>query len=102
MRTPEQVANFARQHLREILHMSGEVLYSAASTLRPGEVYLLGHNPGGDARNHDLPQVGRSLDNLPRKKTNSYLQSWNGRAAGQAPLQRRVIWLLEHLGLDPG
>lgn len=48
-----------------------------------------------------LKTVGGSLDELPTKNTNSYLQSWNGRAAGQAPLQRRVIWLLERLGLDP-
>lgn len=101
MRTVEHFANFAREHLREILHESGEVLYSAASTLRPGEVYLIGHNPGGDAKNRDLPKIGRSLDDLPNKKTNSYLQSWNGRAAGKAPLQRRVRWLLESLGLDP-
>jgi hypothetical protein len=101
MRAAKQVATFARWHLREILNLSGEVLYSAASTLRPGEVYLLGHNPGGSARDDRLPRVGASLDGLPKKRTNSYLQSWNGRVPSQAPLQRRVIWLLERLGFNP-
>ena len=102
MRTSKQVARFAHQQLSPMLHLSGEVLYSAASTLRPGEVYLLGHNPGGDARNPNLPTVGGSLDELPTKTINSYLDTlWGGRWEGQAPLQRRVIWLLERLGLDP-
>lgn len=101
MRTPEQFVNASRKHLRDILRMSGVVLYSAASTLRPGDVYLLGHNPGGDAENTRVKTVGGSLDELPTTNTNSYLQSWNERAAGEAPLQLRVIWLLERLGFDP-
>jgi hypothetical protein len=101
MRIVHQFANFAREHLRDILWDSGEVLYSAASTLRPGEVYLLGHNPGGDLSDPTLPRVGWSLDELPKKESNSYFVSWNGREAGEAPLQRRVRWLLEGLGLDP-
>jgi hypothetical protein len=81
------IGPLAHQHLRPMLRLSGEVLYSAASTLRPGEVYLLGHNPGGDARNRDLPTVGSSLDDLPTKTINSYLDTlWNGRAEGRAPL----------------
>src|SRR4051794_20337564 len=83
--------------------MSGEVLYSTGATLRPGLVYLLGHNPGGDCNNPLLPTIGRSLDALPAKTLNSYLDtSWSGRRAiAESPLQQRVVWLLSRLGLDP-
>lgn len=107
MRTVDQFVNAAHDHLKDtgVLDLSGEVLYSAAFTLRPGPVYLLGHNPGGDDQNVDLPTVGASLDDLPNKEWNSYVDTqWTGRggfiyAVGQAPLQLRVKWLLENLGL---
>jgi hypothetical protein len=109
MRIVEQFVKSARAHLKgkEVLNLSGEVLYSAASTLRPGPVYLLGHNPGGDDQNVELPSVGASLDDLPNKTWNSYVDTqWTGRAGikyavGKAPLQLRVKWLLENLGLVP-
>lgn len=96
--TPQQLADFASEQLQSILHMSGEVLYSESSTLRPGRVYLLGHNPGGDAMSPRLPTVGSSVAELPTKTFNSYLDTtWEGRAL----LQPRVVWLLKQLGLDP-
>ena len=102
MQTVDQVVNFARANLGTILPLSGEVLYSAASTLRPGEVYLLGHNPGGDDKDPTLPTVGRSLDELPTKTWNSYTDtSWNGYEVGEAPLQLRVKCLLERLEQRP-
>lgn len=82
MRTVDQFVNSARTHLKgkDVLNLSGEVLYSAASTLRPGPVYLLGHNPGGDDQNVDLPNLGASLDDLPNKTWNSYVDTqWAGR-----------------------
>jgi hypothetical protein len=109
MQTVAQFVNSAREHLKDkdVLHLSGEVLYSAASTLRPGPVYLLGHNPGGNDQNVDLPTVDSSLDDLPSKTWNSYIDTaWSGRggltyAVGEAPLQLRVKWLLKNLGLPP-
>jgi hypothetical protein len=109
MKTIRQFVRSAREHLKDkhILDASGEVLYSAVSTLRPGVVYLLGHNPGGDERNTDLPNVGSSLEELPNKTWNSYTDTqWTGRggikyAVGEAPLQLRVMWLLQKLGLNP-
>lgn len=96
--TPQELSTFSEKQLKDILSMSGEVLYSGAATLRQGDVYLLGHNPGGDANSSHLPTVARSLRELPTKRINSYLDTkWTGRAT----LQRRVIWLLERLGLNP-
>jgi hypothetical protein len=80
MTASETLRDIGRDHLRSILHMSGEVLYSSGATLRPGPVYLLGHNPGGDANNRSLLSVGDSLDDLPAKMVNSYLDTrWSGR-----------------------
>lgn len=103
MTAAEQLAVVGRKHLQSILRMSGQVLYSAASTLRPGPSYLLGHNPGGDANNRALLTVGGSLDDLPANTINSYLDTrWSGRLSiGSSPLQQRVKWLLSELGVDP-
>ena len=98
----ERFASDARRHLRQIARLSGEVIYSSAATLTLGPLYLLGHNPGGSPDNNDLPTIGRSLHKLPTRTTNSYLDyCWNGRPPGGSPLQVRVRWLLEQLGLDP-
>jgi hypothetical protein len=103
----EALARFARRHLRDILTLSGHVLYSSADTLRPGDVYLLGHNPGGSPEHQVEATAGSSLEALPAKTLNNYFdEAWtmaSGRsfAVGAAPLQRRVKWLLEALGLEP-
>ena len=73
------------------------------------EFYLLGHNPGGSPEAQAEATVEASLASLPTKTLNNYLdEAWttaSGRRfdVGAAPLQRRVIWLLEALGLQsPG
>ncbi len=90
----------AQKHLAPILDRSGSILYSAANTLRPGSIYLLGLNPGGDPTKHQT--VRQTLETLPSRVTNAYLdERWERRQhPGQAPLQRRVQWLTHQLGLD--
>lgn len=45
------VADFAGKNLdAQLRRKSGEILYSGAATMRPGRVYLLGHNPGDVVR----------------------------------------------------
>jgi len=90
----------ARKQLAPIIDRSGSVLYSAQSTLRPGKLYLLGLNPGGDPTRHHT--IGEDLDQLPHRKRNAYIhESWERhREAGRAPLQQRVQWLMRKLGQD--
>ena len=97
----------ARGHLSPILSRSGNILYSSAATLRPGTLYLLGLNPGGDPNDarHREQTIGSVLDALPAKRDNEYLDvSWRERGdrkpPGQSKLQRRVQWLSEMLGVD--
>ncbi len=106
--SPCAFVDFARGQLRDLLDVSGQVLYSGASTLRKGEVYLLGLNPGGDPNNPALMTIRQSLDGLVsddltasgvlKSEWNSYVHAtWKGRDT----LQRRILWLLAQLGLDP-
>jgi hypothetical protein len=97
----EAFVAFAREQLRDILDVSGQVLYSGASTLRPGEVYLLGLNPGGDPNNPRLLTIRQSLDDLvstdsERREKNSYMMTW----PSSNTLRRRVIWLLTRLRVN--
>lgn len=87
----------AKKDLKEILSCSGSILYSSADTLKQnGPVYLLGINPGGNPETHKDDTIEKSLDELPAKKDNNYLddKDWN------SDLQSRVCWLLENLGLE--
>jgi hypothetical protein len=100
--TKDALSIVAKNALRDLLEQPGEILYSSHETIKPGLVYLLGLNPGGEG---GLPLI-KSVDQLLKRNTNAYLDecwenlrgSWK---AGEAPLQRRVVWLLENLGLCP-
>lgn len=91
-----------KHQLIDYLQESGSVLYSDNNTLQAGDIYLMGFNPGGTGG----PALGQQIDLLASKTTNAYLdEDWsndNGSwPAGEAPLQRRVIWVLEQLGYQP-
>lgn len=91
---------YAAQCLAPIADRSGRVLYSAAATLQPAPLYLLGLNPGGDPA-RQTETVGDALRALPDRTANAYLdESWKGCEPGQAPIQRRVHWLLHELGCE--
>lgn len=100
--------NSARRHLAPIFERSGNVLYSGVETLRPGTVYLLGLNPGGDPDDEILraQTIGKTLAALPTKHENEWLdKSWRRTGVrtppGKSPLQLRVQALLRELGLEP-
>lgn len=84
----------------------GKLLYSCLGTLRPGRLYLLGYNPGGDPRaetgtvRSHLASLGDTHPNW-----NEYLDAcWRpgGRVypPGVAPMQQRVQYTLAGLGHD--
>lgn len=93
---------FARQTLKHILNKDGEMLYSSHETIKKGDVYLMGLNPGGEGLN----SIASHIDKMLTKTTNSYLdEEWeNGGGRwpkGQAPLQLRIQWVLGQLELVP-
>lgn len=92
----------AKTALSDVLHKSGSILYSSHETLKPGVVYLMGFNPGGTGGH----SIKRSIDSMLTNTANSYLdESWKNRSGvwecGQAPLQKRVQWILSSLQLNP-
>ena len=87
----------------------GSILYSGDETLKKGENYFLGANPGG----HSDEKLGKFADTisnqLSRKNSspsfNEYFDaSWkpgkNIYSKGMAPLQRRIKYLFNSLEID--
>lgn len=97
----EEIPKIAKNALSDVLSESGSILYSSHETLKHGDVYLLGFNPGGAGGNPIEQSINSMLTNI----GNSYLdESWENHNGvwtnGEAPLQKRVQWLLENLGLN--
>lgn len=83
-----------------LIDSPGAVLYSADATLRPGPVYLLGLNPGGEEGHTLRDSILRS-----RAQHNAYLdEQWapggHIQPMGQATLQRRVQHLCAMMGMQ--
>jgi hypothetical protein len=97
----EEIPKIAKYALSEVLREPGSILYSSHETLKSGDVYLLGFNPGGAGGN----PVEQSINSMLTNTSNSYLdESWENHngvwANGEAPLQKRIQWVLESLGLS--
>lgn len=97
----EEIPKIAKDALSEVLSESGSILYSSHETLKSGGVYLLGFNPGGAGGN----PVEQSISSMLTNTSNSYLdESWENHngvwANGEAPLQMRIKWVIESLGLN--
>lgn len=95
----EELIRFDKKSLRHILQRDGEFIYSSHNTLKKGDIYLLGLNPGGEG----FIKIEEHLESILSKETNSYLdESWENRSGkwdkGEAPLQKRVNYLLDTLG----
>lgn len=99
MITKQNLISLGKECLPLILEKKGELIYSSHETLKKGDIYLLGLNPGGEG----FITINNHLEELLEKTTNSYLdESWENRITvwpkGQAPLQKRVDYLLKRLG----
>lgn len=98
--TKLEIPNIAIGCLSGLLDRPGSILYSSHETLRPGDAYVLGYNPGGSAGS----PIQMSIDELLTKTTNAYLdEKWEHKnrvwPEGEAPLQKNMKWIVESLGL---
>ena len=98
----DEIPQIAKTNLAGLLDKPGSILYSSHETLKPGDVYLLGFNPGGTGGN----PIERSINQLLTNTTNAYLdESWENQngvwANGEAPLQKRIQWILKSIKLNP-
>lgn len=80
----------------------GGILYSSKETLAKGDIYFMGYNPGGLG---GAPFLTQNIEDLCTKTDNAYLdEEWAPNeklyARGEAPLQKRVRYLFEKLGIE--
>jgi hypothetical protein len=104
-RNVSAVVEKARECLAEILQESGTILYSSCETLKAGDYYFLGVNPGGSPE-ETKETIQSTLEELRAlKKQNAYLdQCWCGKECIGCcrPLQKRFRFLFEDvLEVDP-
>src|ERR1017187_5724169 len=81
---------------------SGRVLSSPMSTLRKGEIYLVGISPGSKAGHHsplEEETIRESLERLNKDESHPYVhESWHAhQLAGGDALQLRARWMFEQL-----
>jgi hypothetical protein len=96
-----ELPKIAKESLAGILDRPGSILYSSHETLKSGDVYLLGFNPGGSGSR----SVESSIESILINTTNAYLdESWRNKNGvwenGEAPLQKRISWLLKSIGIN--
>ena len=85
-----------KDQLASIANLQGEVMYSPASALRPGKLYLLGFNPGTGG---PATTIGEHLAESAQRTDNAWLdENWRGNLPSL--LQKRIRELFEKAGLD--
>lgn len=98
----EVFENNVRNILRDDLHRINSVLYSTAETLRPGDFYFLGYNPGGKPGGECASKPNASCVIVPA--TSQFNDAWDWgehrQEPGQHPMQRRARELFRMLGRD--
>ena len=98
-----ELPDFAMDALYSILDMPGTILYSSHETIRPGRLYLMGLNPGGKST-PGSPTIHDGIESMLVNRENAFLdQAWGENAnakEGEAPLQKRIKWVIETLGED--
>jgi len=98
----EQILDVSKEHLKDLLNRTGSILYSSFHTLKKGEYYLVGINPGGSGGQ----TVGEHIEQLPKQESNAYNEQWErGRSGklygpGQHPLQKRLRSIFRELGVE--
>jgi hypothetical protein len=105
----QELPKYAQGILKHLLDEKGEVIYSSHETIKKGDVYLLGLNPGGNGQQH--PELGNwytirtHLQRMLVRTENSYFdEKWKNEVSdypkGDAPLQKRVKQLLTGIGIE--
>jgi hypothetical protein len=83
----------------------GDFLNSDLSTLRKGDFYLLGYNPGGEPGDYSIEGAIHQcttgeIHNWPAENWNAYLDEEWGSEKGEHLIQRNVQTLCKSIGVD--
>ncbi len=101
------IDEFARLIPRSLLDTSGSAFYSGRDAFnRPSDLYILGLNPGGRVEDHADETVSwhsrKVVGEVPSNWSAYRDESWEGARPGEARMQRRMGYLFERIGRDPG
>jgi hypothetical protein len=86
---------FVSRELGQLIKEEGATLYSSFETIRKGELYILGLNPGGGK----AMTIEKSLDRIEKEDYNEYTIDW-GSGAGQHPLQKNIVAIAKLFDLN--
>ncbi|WP_026344714.1 hypothetical protein [Oceanimonas smirnovii] len=97
-----RLPELAKTQLSDLLNQPGCILYSSHKTLKPGDIYLMGFNPGGAGGK----PLSHHIDGMLDYDKNAYIdESWSNLKGeskkGASPLQKRVCWIIQSLGYNP-
>ena len=82
----------------DYLSKSGEFIYSATNTLRKGDVYLLGANPGSSPDDKTQRTIKEDLENFESTTINKTLdENWGKNKISKTLLQNRLVSLIPYL-----
>ena len=82
----------------DYLSKSGEFIYSETNTLRKGDVYLLGANPGSSPDDKTKRTIKEDLENFESTTINKTLdENWGKNKISKKPLQNRLVSLIPNL-----
>jgi len=101
----KDLPSLAKCYLGKYLNQSGAILYSSHETLKKGDVYLLGYNPAGEKSEDTERFLSAGIDRMLTYAGNEYLDEKWSRAGseskkGEAPLQKRIDWVLKQLNFE--
>ena len=98
----EEIKNQLKNKLSDYLNKPGSIIYSSVQTIRKGDYYILGLNPGGIS---DSQTIGSSIKNLGSKYENSYIDEkwdWRGKELdkGKHPFQNALNEIAKSLNIE--
>src|SRR5690606_27782474 len=88
----DTILTLLKNELSDYANMSGSVLYSGSNTLKQGQFYLIGLNPGGNPLEIKTTVTQQFQERLKQAPDyNSYCdEEWGRYKKGLSPHQRRV------------
>lgn len=98
----ENLPSLAKEYLKDILDDNGEVIYSSHQTIKKGDLYLMGLNPGGNG----FITIDNHIDLMLTRDKNSFNDEiFRNRRdkepkKGEGFLQKNVKWILKSLGYE--
>ena len=90
--TKEDLPKIAEKYLgsyedkKDLLNKSGGILYSSHKTIKPGDIYFLGYNPGGSGECVTKSRTALTMPSIQNEDNNYLDEDWeNKQGESQQP-----------------